>query len=113
MKNPTPESYAKSQCFMLKSLHCPFISNVSSIFSKLQKLTRINCTQNFEDEIKKAITLHPFKDHKYMYRLKQYQHQVQMRKLKAQETNLTDCIKEMNNEINAHSGNKFVKPSDI
>ena len=28
-------------------------------------------------------------------------------------TNLTDCIKEMNNEINAHSGNKFVKPSDI
>ena len=68
--------------------------------------------EHFEDEIEKAITLHLFKDHKYMYRLKQYLHQVRQRKLKAKMTNLTDCIKEMNNEINA-SGNKFAKPSGI
>ena len=112
VKNPTPESYAKSQCFISKSLHCLFISNVSSILSKLRKPTKINC-ERFEDQVENAITLHPFKDHKYMYRLKQYLYKVQLRKPKAKMTNLTDYIKEMNNEINVHSGNKFVKPSDI
>ena len=56
-----------------------------------------------EDQIQKAITLHPFKDHKYMYRMKQYQHQAKIRELKAKMTNLTDSIEEMNKQIESHS----------
>ena len=49
-----------------------------------------------KDQVEKAITLHPFKDHKYMYRMKQYQHQAKIRQLKAKMMNLTDSIEEMN-----------------
>ena len=58
---------------------------------------------DIENQIENAITLHPFKDHRYMYRMKQYQHQVHLRKLKARITILKECIKEMNNQIEDHS----------
>ena len=56
-----------------------------------------------EDQVEKAITLHPFKDHKYMYGMKQYQHQAKIRKLKAKMMNITDNIEEMNKQIESHS----------
>ena len=56
-----------------------------------------------KDQVEKAITLHPFKDHKYMYGMKQYQLQSKIRKLKAKMMNITDYIEEMNKQIESHS----------
>ena len=66
-----------------------------------------------EDQIENAITLHPFKDHKYMYRMRQYQHQVQLRKLKAKIISLNECIQEMNNQIEDHSQEARIERDDI
>ena len=57
---------------------------------------------NNEDQIDNAITLHPFKDHKYMYGMKLYQHQTAVRKLRAKTMNLRDSIKKMNEQIQDH-----------
>ena len=56
-----------------------------------------------KDQVEKAITLHPFKDHKYIYGMKQYQHQAKIRELKAKMMNITDYIEEMNKQIESHS----------
>ena len=56
-----------------------------------------------KEQVEKAITLHPFKDHKYMYGMKQYQLQSKIRELKAKMMNITDYIEEMNKQIESHS----------
>ena len=61
---------------------------------------------HIEDQMENAITLHPFKDHKYMYRMKQYQHQVQLRKMKAKIIRMKECFQEMNNQLEDHSENE-------
>ena len=58
---------------------------------------------NIGDQIENTITLHPFKDHKYMYGMKQYQHQTEIRKLKTKMMNLRDSIRKMNEQIQDHS----------
>ena len=52
-----------------------------------------------EDQIENALTLHPFKDHKYIYGMKLYQHQSEIRKLRAKMVGLRDSIQKMNEKI--------------
>ena len=65
-----------------------------------------------KDQVEKAIILHPFKDHKYMYGMKQYQIQSKIRELKAKMMNLTDSIEEMNKQIEDHLTNERSKLRD-
>ena len=52
-----------------------------------------------EQQIKEALTLHPYKDHRYIYSTKQYLHQTNVTRLKKIEKNIKDDIVQMDKMI--------------
>ena len=52
-----------------------------------------------EKEIDKALTLHPYKDHRYLYKTRQYLHQSNLTQLKKHKQLLEDSITEINKII--------------
>ena len=52
-----------------------------------------------EQQIEEALTLHPYKDHRYIYSTKQYLHQTNVTRLKKIEKNIKDDIVQMDKMI--------------
>ena len=61
--------------------------------------------EEHEKEIDEALTLHPFKDHRYLYKTRQYLHQTKLTQLKEHKQMLEDRIAEMNKDIGSDNSN--------
>ena len=66
-----------------------------------------------EKEIDQALTLHPYKDHRYLYKTRQYLHQTKLTQLREHKQMLEDSITEINKIIGSDSGSVRQAREDI